>query len=155
MIDGLHEKVSMDEHGVHVADRFAATVSLAGRGLVLMPSAFVWPGIAVVTDEPWQPTIAYPARGIAGLWERPPPAPEALVTLLGRTRATLLASLDRPASTTALAGGTSMSPAGASRHLIALRDAGLVTGSRHGHEVRYSRTRLGTELIRSASGPLP
>jgi DNA-binding transcriptional ArsR family regulator len=155
VIDGLHEKVSMDEHGVHVADRFAATVSLAGRGLVLMPSAFVWPGIAVVTDEPWQPTIAYPARGIAGLWERPPPAPEALVTLLGRTRATLLASLDRPASTTALAGRHEMSPAGASRHLIALRDAGLVTGSRHGHEVRYSRTRLGTELIRSASGPLP
>jgi len=149
VIEGLHEKVSMDERGVHVADRFQGTVSLAGRGLVLMPSAFTWPAIAVVTDEPWQPTIAYPARGIAALWERPPPAPEALVKLLGRTRATLLAGLDRPASTTALARRHSMSPAGASRHLIALRNSGLVTGSRHGHEIRYARTRLGTELTRS------
>jgi DNA-binding transcriptional ArsR family regulator len=60
-----------------------------------------------------------------------------------------------PASTTALARRHAMSPAGASRHLVALRDAGLVTGTRHGHEVRYARTRLGTELIRPADRLMP
>jgi DNA-binding transcriptional ArsR family regulator len=153
MLEGIDPRITWREDGVHLADKFPDTVDLRGRGLVLMPSAFSWPLVIAISAEPWQPTIAYPARGIAGLWEKPPPAPGALVKLLGRTRATLLASLDRPASTTALAQRHGMSPAGASRHLIALRDAGLVAGSRHGHEVRYARTRLGGDLIRSATSP--
>lgn len=155
MLEGIDPRITWREDGVHLADRLADTVELRGRGLVLMPSAFIWPDVIAISAEPWQPTIAYPARGIAGLWEKPAPPPGALVKLLGTTRATLLASLERPASTTALAQRHGMSAAGASRHLIALRDAGLVAGTRHGHEVRYARTRLATELIRSASGPLP
>src|SRR4029453_17310118 len=60
---------------------------LAGEGLVLMPSAFVWPGVVLVLDRPWQPTLIYPARGIAGLWQPPATQPPiALGRLLGRTR---------------------------------------------------------------------
>jgi len=151
MLAGIDPRITWHEDGVHLADKFPDTVDLRGRGLVLMPSAFSWPLVIAISAEPWQPTVAYPARGIAGLWEKPPPAPDALVKLLGRTRATLLASLDRPASTTALAQRHSLSPAGASRHLIALRDAGLITGTRHGHEIRYARTRLGTDLTRTAA----
>ena len=101
-----------------------------------------------MVDEPWQPTIAYPARGIAVLWEKPTPPPDAPVRLLGQTRARILAGLEQPASTTALAQRHGLSPSGVSRHVLALRGAGLVTGSRHGHEIRYARTRLGTELAR-------
>jgi DNA-binding transcriptional ArsR family regulator len=150
MMEGIDPRISWHADGVHLADKCPDIVDLRGRGLVLMPSAFSWPLVIAISAEPWQPTIAYPARGIIGLWDKPPPAPQALVTLLGRTRATLLASLDRPASTTALAQRHGMSPSGVSRHVIALRDAGLVTGTRHGHEVRYARTRLGTDLIRTA-----
>jgi hypothetical protein len=150
MLEGIDPRITWREDGVHVADSFTETVELGGRGLVLMPSAFSWPSVIAITAQPWQPTIAYPARGIAGLWQAPPPAPRALVRLLGQTRATLLASLDSPASTAALARRHGLSPAGVSRHLIALRDAGLASGTRHGHEVRYARTRLGTELIRAA-----
>ncbi len=39
------------------------------------------------------------------------------------------------------------SPAGASRHLLALHDAGLVAAERHGHEIRYARTNLGAALL--------
>ena len=152
MLEGIDPRITWREDGVHVADKFGDRVELRGRGLVLMPSAFSWPLVIAITAEPWQPTIAYPARGIAGLWEKPPPAPDALVRLLGRTRATLLASLDRPASTTGLAQRHGLSPAGVSRHLIALRDAGLIAGSRHGHEIRYARTRAGISLINAASG---
>ncbi len=47
-------------------------------------------------------------------------------------------------------GGTAMtglSPAGASAHLLTLRDAGLLSTTRHGHEVRYHRTDLGSALL--------
>jgi hypothetical protein len=32
-----------------------------------------------------------------------------------------------------------------------MRDSGLIAGTRHGHEIRYARTRLGTELSRAAA----
>jgi len=121
------------------------------RGIVLMPSAYTWPSVAVVADHPWQPTIVYPARGIGRLWAAPDPAPSALARLLGPTRAAVLIALDAPASTTAVAARFAMSPSGASRHLLALRDAGLLVTTRHGHEVRYARTRLGTALVRASS----
>ena len=151
MLEGIDPRITWRDDGVQLADTFPETVDLAGRGLLLMPSAFSWPLVIAISAEPWQPTIAYPARGIAGLWDKPAPPPDALVRLLGKTRATVLASLDRPATTTSLAQRHGLSPAGASRHLIALRDAGLVSGTRHGHEVRYARTRLGAELARASA----
>jgi DNA-binding transcriptional ArsR family regulator len=110
----------------------------------------MWPKIAAIVDEPWLPTIAYPVRGIADLWRAPSAPPDALARLLGRTRALVLAGLDEPLSTTALAAILELSPAGASRHLLALRDAGIVSSTRQGHEVRYRRTELGSALLRRA-----
>jgi DNA-binding transcriptional ArsR family regulator len=148
-LDGLDPRIRWHEGSVTV-DAGDALVPLDGRGLVLMPSAYVWPAVAVVTDEPWQPTIVYPARGVGGLWESPAP-PAALDRLLGRTRALLLSALDAPASTTALAARHELSPSGVSRHVIVLRDGGLVVGRRHRHEVRYERTALGDGLLRGYS----
>jgi len=147
-LDELHPRIRWTRRGLSCADRSGRTVEVDERGLLLMPSAYLWPKVAAVVDEPWLPTIVYPARGVAELWEAPTAPPEALERLLGRTRALVLASLDRGLSTTALAGLIELSPAGISRHLLALRDAGLVSAARHGHEVRYSRTALGSALLR-------
>ncbi len=149
VVDSLDPCISWNEEGIAVTDREDVRIDVGARGLVLMPSAYVWPAVVAIVDQPWQPTIIYPARGIAELWQAPASPPDALSRLLGRTRAIVLASLDRPISTTALAAALELSPAGASRHLLALRDAGLVTTTRHGHEVRYRRTGLGTELVRA------
>lgn len=146
-VEGLHPRIRWTKRGIEVAGKTAQTVEVDERGLVLMPSAYAWPFAIAIADAPSQATIVYPARGIAGLWSSPIPPPDALARLLGRRRALVLASLDRPLSTTALAGLIELSPAGASRHLIALRDAGLVTATRRGHEVRYARTTLGTALL--------
>jgi DNA-binding transcriptional ArsR family regulator len=152
MLEEIDSRIAWADGAVLVDDGMDLTVELRGRGLVLMPSAYIWPAVVAVVDEPWQPTIVYPARGIASLWQQAAPPPDALVRLLGRTRALLLARLDRPTSTAMLAALHGLSQSGASKHLIAMRDAGLITGSRHGHEVRYSRTQLGTALSRAAGG---
>jgi DNA-binding transcriptional ArsR family regulator len=151
MLEGIDARITWRDGTVVVNDGMDLTVELRGRGLVLMPSAYIWPAVIAVVDEPWQPTIVYPARGIAELWQQAAPPADALVRLLGRTRALLLARLDRPASTGTLAALHGLSPSGTSKHLIAMRDTGLITGTRHGHEIRYARTRLGTELSRAAA----
>src|SRR4051812_28700697 len=43
-------------------------VALGGRGLQLMPSAFMWPRVAAMIDPPWQPSVIYPPRGAGALW---------------------------------------------------------------------------------------
>jgi DNA-binding transcriptional ArsR family regulator len=155
VLDELHPKMRWTRHGLYLADCSDRTVDIGERGLVLMPSAWLWPHVAAVTEPPWQPAVIYPAAGIAGLWQAPATPPAALARLLGRTRALVLAGLDEPLSTTALAAVTGLSPAGVSAHLLTLRDAGLLSAARHGHEVRYHRTRLGSALLRQPGTPGP
>ena len=123
-----------------------ATVRLHGRGLLLVPSAFSASRPFVIDRAPWQPTLGYPARGIATLWEEAAPAPDGLARLLGGSRAAMLADLGAPRSTTELARRLSVSPATASHHLSALRGAGLVAGRREGRSILYARTPLGDAL---------
>lgn len=37
--------------------------------MLLVPSVFHWPGVAVQDDPPHQPLLIFPARGIGRLWE--------------------------------------------------------------------------------------
>jgi DNA-binding transcriptional ArsR family regulator len=151
MLEQIDPRITWGDGTVIIDDGTDLMAGLRGRGLVLMPSAYIWPRVVAVSDEPWQPAIVYPARGIADLWQQAPPPPDPLVRLLGRTRALLLARLDQPASTSTLAALHGLSPSGTSGHLTAMRDAGLITGTRHGHEIRYTRTRLGTELTHAGA----
>jgi DNA-binding transcriptional ArsR family regulator len=124
-------------------------LDLDERGLLLLPSVFVWPKVTMLSLEPWQPTVAYPARGIGMLWspEEAPSAPEALERLVGRTRATLLNALDSPRSTSELARELGLTPGGVSQHLTVLRDAGLVCGRRVARSVLYLRSAQGDSLV--------
>lgn len=128
-------------------------LNLDERGLLLVPSVFVWPKVTILTLEPWQPTLAYPARGIGMLWSPDDASapPDALERLVGRTRATLLTALDSPRSTTELAGELGLTPGGVSQHLGVLRDAGLVCGRRVARSVLYLRSAEGDVLV-EASG---
>ncbi|MEU7852357.1 DUF5937 family protein [Nonomuraea sp. NPDC049141] len=121
---------------------------LRGLGLLLVPSVFTWPRVFSVTTPPWQPTIRYPPRGVATLWERrESDPPEALAAVLGRTRARLLAELDQPASTRELATRLDLSDPGANQHLTALRKAGLASAHRTGRYVLYARTAVAEALL--------
>jgi DNA-binding transcriptional ArsR family regulator len=147
VLDELHPRIRWTKRGISCEDRSGRTVDVDERGLLLMPTAYMWPNVAAIVEEPWLPTIVYPARGIAELWRVPTVPADALARLLGRSRALVLASLDQPLSTTSLAALIELSPAGASRHLLALRDSGLISATRRGHEVRYRRTALGSAVL--------
>jgi len=148
MFADLHADVTWHQPYLDVqVPAHEATMHLQGRGLLLMPSAFAASRPFVIDRPPWQPTLSYPARGIATLWEQGTPAPDALARLLGSSRGGMLADLDAPRSTTELARRLSLSPATTSHHLTALRDAGLVTGRREGRSVLYARTALGDALV--------
>jgi hypothetical protein len=67
-LDKLHPKIRWTNRGLSLADRNRRTVEVGERGLLLMPSAYLWPHVAAIIYEPWLPTIIYPATGIAGLW---------------------------------------------------------------------------------------
>jgi DNA-binding transcriptional ArsR family regulator len=146
-LDQVHPKMRWTADGLRLTDCSDQTVEVDQRGLVLMPSVYLWPHVAAITESPWLPTVIYPAAGIAELWHVPAPPPHALGRLLGTSRARVLACLDRPLSTTVLAAITGLSTAGVSAHLLTLRDAGLLSVTRHGHEVRYHRTELGSAIL--------
>jgi DNA-binding MarR family transcriptional regulator len=148
-LEGLHPRVRWRSGAIEIL-RFSEhrTVSLGGQGLLLVPSAFLWPQVAAHVDRPWPATLIYPARGIAALWETPATAaPGALSALVGRTRAVLLAALDQPASTTQLARSLGLATGAVGDHLATLHGAGLLTKARSGRSVLYHRTPLGDALI--------
>jgi DNA-binding transcriptional ArsR family regulator len=126
---------------------YDAPVSLSGQGLLLMPSVFTWPSLGATTDAPWQPTLVYPARGIATVWDTATAAPEALARVLGRTRAQLLATLDSPHTGAELARELAVTASAVSHHVTALRAVGLIATHRDGRRVICRRTTLGNQLI--------
>jgi DNA-binding transcriptional ArsR family regulator len=150
----LDTRISWDSDTLQVVnDYISRSVQLGGRGLLLVPSVFVWPRVFAKLDDPWQPVLRYPPRGVARLWDRDgADVSQALAAVLGRSRALLLTELDTPASTTDLARRTGLSPGGVSQHLTALRAAGLVSAHRIGRYVLYARTGIAELLLQKATG---
>jgi DNA-binding transcriptional ArsR family regulator len=153
VFEDLDPSVTWHDGTLRIDQCCDGTLELDGRGLLLLPSVFVWPKVMLVTEPPWQPTLIYPARGVGMLWE-PPQAPpsDALVKLIGRNRAALLLALDRPRSTSDLAGALGVTDGGISQQLAILADAGLVSRRRVNRYVLYLRSCDGDALLEAASG---
>ena len=153
-LDAIHPQVRYADGCVEIAARAdESDVDLAGRGLLLMPSVFVWPHVAYGFDATWPPALIYPARGVAALWSREPAgAPDGLSRLVGPTRAAILTALDEPATTTQLVAALHLSVGGVGDHLAVLRAAGVVGRARTGRSVLYTRTAVGDALV-AASDP--
>lgn len=157
---GLHPQLTWQPGQIELTRwRGDLDATLAGRGLLFVPSVFVWPRLAVSLDPPWPPALIYPARGVAALWETAPPGHAAaggtdggaLGPLLGTSRAAILRALDEPASTTQLAAILGQSLGGLGDHLAVMRRAGLLARARSGRSVLYWRTAVGDALV-AASG---
>jgi DNA-binding transcriptional ArsR family regulator len=154
-IDGLHAKVRWRDGGLELSWRHHPdeTVDVGGAGLLLVPSALIWPDVAAHVTEPWPRALIYPARGIGALWSAPAETSAAAVAaLIGRSRAALLVALAEPASTTQLARGFGIATGAVGDHLKVLHDAGLVHRARSGRSVLYQRTPLGDALVGTGEG---
>ncbi|MEU6729668.1 DUF5937 family protein [Nonomuraea wenchangensis] len=147
---GLDPAVTWTGERLLVDRPWCATGGLHGDGLLLVPSAFHWPSVAVMS-APYQSMLVYPVLGVGTLWEQgPPPAPGALAALIGRSRARILLALAEPATTSALAGRMSLTPGAVSQHLGVLSGGGLAVGMRVGKQVVYRRTLAGDMLAGQA-----
>lgn len=152
---GLHPHLTWQPGQIELTRwRGDQDATLAGRGLLFVPSVFVWPQLAVSLEPPWPPALIYPARGVAALWETAAPGTAAdsgrLGPLLGTSRAAILRALDEPASTTQLAAILGQSLGGLGGHLAVLRRAGLLARARSGRSVLYWRTAVGDALVAAA-----
>ncbi len=147
----LHPSERWHEGGrLDLGIAYEAPVALDERGLLLVPSVFAWPGIYVVSDPPWQPTLIYTARGTATAWEPTrEPAPDALRRLIGPTRAAILHALQAPQTGGDLAQALEVTPSAVSQHIAVLRDAGLNATHRDGRHVIAQRTELGDRFSQS------
>lgn len=143
----LHPDVFWRDDRIEVHKKYCDMIELQGRGMLLVPCAFAWPSVLVMTTEPWQPTLIYPARGVGTLWQTPDPTPSGLVEVLGRTRASLLSALAGPAATGELADRLGVTASAVSQHLGALRSAGLVATQRAGRRAVHVRTPLADALM--------
>ena len=150
IVDEMPSEVSYADGTLDIQRRWDFETSLDGKGLVLEPLAFATPRVFVMLDEPYQPTLCYPPRGIATLWDASAgeTSGAGLGALLGGRRASILRALEVPLTTTDLAERVGVTPAAVSQQLGQLRDAGLVTAQRDGPRV-YSRiTKRGEELLK-------
>jgi DNA-binding transcriptional ArsR family regulator len=147
----LHPSMSWRTDCLRIDRPYQLTRELDGAGLLLVPSAFQWPGVSVMAEPPAQPLVFYPARGITAIWERSvSDGLGGLERALGSTRAQILAVLERPGSTSDLAEHLDRSAPAISQHLGVLRAAGLVVGRRDGRHVIYALTDTGERLLRGA-----
>lgn len=131
---------------------------LDGRGMLFVPSYFCWHRPVGLADPGLPQVLMYPL-----LHEHPSASspevrrvlddsPEASLTaLLGQTRATALWASASGATTGEIARAAGVSASSASRHATALRDAGLITSSRHATTVLHTLTPVGASVLRACT----
>lgn len=145
LFEDLSPAVVLRERRLRIQQRTTATAELGPAGLLLSPSAFIWPRVATMVDPP---VLIYPARGTAALvgWRSADQDP-AVARLIGSARAEILTMLGEPSSTTTLARRLRRSPGNVADHLAVLHRSGLLARRRAGRSVLYSRTPLGQALL--------
>jgi DNA-binding transcriptional ArsR family regulator len=137
--NGVWELDDVDSLSLHVPERgLVVTPVLAGPGA----------GRATYNDQGRLRAIVYPLPGAHRVLEGDllPPA-QALESLLGVQRASLLRLLDRPRNPGELAKELLVVPSGARHNLRALEAAGLVVRERAGNNVTVHRTSRGSALL--------
>lgn len=148
MFRTLHPLVSFSGDSLRIAKYYSGQAHLRQRGLLLIPCVFASPDVIVGTADPTAASVSYPPRGLGRLWSAAVSArTTALSDVVGSSRAAILAALDLPMSTTALAAALRLSAPTTNVHLSALKAAGIVSARRDGRTVLYARTILGDHLL--------
>ena len=160
MLGTLHPDLRWRSNLLTMASACDRDIHLDGRGLLLLPSFFCWRAPITLRDPGLPPVIVYPIAHDLG-WAQPDAEllrdpRQALRTLLGRTRADLLAALTTEgASTGELARRLVVSPASVSHHTAALRECGLIVTRRRGAEGHHKTKPTSAELVGRTTNTAP
>lgn len=150
-LDALGPSIRWKGDHLEVDHHRTGEVHLGGRGIRFVPSVF-WQTPQFTERGVPQPTLTFPVDAAPIARDD---SPDALVTLLGRTRADVLRAAVTGSGTGEIARRLGVSAASVSEHATALRQAGLLNTVRAGREVRHSPTALGRRLITPASVAAP
>jgi hypothetical protein len=152
-LSSVYPGIAWDGSALQIPVQSQLKIELAGRGVTLMPSV-LWRDRPLFSRHPdGSLLMIYPAAtplprlasGAAG---------GSLAALLGPTRSAILVLAAATPTTTELARQAQVSASSASAHAKVLRESGLITTTRDGKAVRHALTRLGGQLLTSAStGP--
>jgi DNA-binding transcriptional ArsR family regulator len=123
---------------------------ISGAELLLVPVTPRTGWVSWEEPERLRYALVYPCSGPLADDHTRPPVPASLGALLGHARATVLALLDSPMSTTQLTAVTGQGLGSVGRHLRVLLDAGLVDRRRAGRSVLYARTAAGDVLLEAS-----
>ncbi|MEV8371310.1 helix-turn-helix domain-containing protein [Kribbella sp. NPDC056861] len=142
----LHPRVRWTSPVLQVLDLDGPDLALAGRGLRLQLYGFRWQAPAPLRDPAHPPVLGVP---IPRPTTQLPPVGnrDALVSLLGTTRAAALEACFGGCTSTGLAKRCSVSIGAASYHAAVLRKSGLITTRRTGSSVLHEVTPLGFRLL--------
>lgn len=129
-------------------------IRLGGRGLVLVPSLFLFDRPCTVLDvggddRPLRLAFPVPIDTVAAvsMWATTLTSDASLDALVGRTRAAIIRNLTEECSTTELGRRNGISAAAASQHATVLRGAGLITTNRWLNTALHKLTPLGSALL--------
>ncbi|MFD8597099.1 DUF5937 family protein [Kitasatospora sp. NPDC059646] len=141
--------------GSLVLDKLQDSATAAGpAGVTFLPSVFGHPHLVAVHAAGWQPVVQYPAAGGVPAADVPLElVQQRLEALAHPVRLRLVRTLARgPHTTGELAHAWDLTPPEVSRHLAALRRAGLLTARRRGRYVHHAldlpaTAALGADLL--------
>lgn len=148
----LHPTLSFADHTLTQEKSLTNPIELHDQGMILVPSAFLSAKVMSMCVAPWQPTMIYPARGVANLWSSPLEPSAALEALLGHGCARVLEALRVPTGTLELAGRLRVAPSNVSHHVKRLVRAGLLESHRQGKVVFYRHSSRGEEILALYTG---
>ncbi|HEY8454406.1 MAG TPA: DUF5937 family protein [Actinopolymorphaceae bacterium] len=151
---GLSPAITVDEktRAIRVDKMQSKRLDVAGRGLVLVPSTFAEPHI-YVADEPGRPVVVHYPVPMVSRSAHSRVVQRALTVLAHPARLEICRAIAvEPRSAHEIARLWRFSESTVTKHLSALRAAGLVTSDRVGRFVRYSLNAsaietLGTDLL--------
>lgn len=149
LLNGFRPLMRWNHPVLEVAYPVDRDLTLAGRGLLLVPAYFCWRTPVTLVDDELRPVLVYPMEHDPRVTpEKPPGADDRPLTdLLGRTRAAVLRAVEGGGTTTQLSRRSGTSLASASQHATVLREAGLISTRRDGGAVLHTLTPLGMAVL--------
>ncbi|MET9700371.1 winged helix-turn-helix domain-containing protein [Streptomyces sp. NPDC006529] len=153
VLNSLHHAIRWTSPVLRVANSQAPrTADLAGRGMTIVPSLFAPQPFLIDAHMGWQglPILVYnitpDPESATAMWQGQE-GESALRDLLGRTRADVLATLQKARSTGEIADRLQISSPSASKHITVLRRAGFVTTERRQNCSVHTLTPLGEAIL--------